>query len=235
MVFVDFSNPYLRDYLVSTYFNDRRHYLAEVQAMIPSWLAYSAGQEIGLCAATGCLPRRPAVVLDVDEVLLSNIYTNRYQAPAGVQGPDPVEFHACDYFTGPDGRPWPREELRLGPALPGAAELVRDLRACGLAIFLVTGRLEAIRDETVENLERVGLAGEGAAWSLEELSSPDGPLMMCPAELLPGESIRPFKEGCRRRISDGYRIVANIGDQVSDLGLYGDVQVLLPHPFYHTP
>jgi predicted secreted acid phosphatase len=46
--------------------------------------------------------------------------------------------------------------------------------------------------------------------------------------------VRPFKEGRRKKIQETHRIVMNIGDQVSDLGLYGDVQVHCPQPFYFT-
>ena len=51
----------------------------------------------------------------------------------------------------------------------------------------------------------------------------------------PEGPVQPFKEEARRRIqAAGFRIVANVGDQASDLGRYGDHQVLLPHPFYFT-
>ena len=59
---------------------------------------------------------------------------------------------------------------------------------------------------------------------------------MCPdAEYPPpGQTVRPYKESRRRVIEASHRIVVNIGDQVSNLGLYGDVQVHVPHPFYYT-
>ena len=59
---------------------------------------------------------------------------------------------------------------------------------------------------------------------------------MCPdkAHPPPTESIRPWKEGRRAVIEKEYRIVLNVGDQMSDLGLHGDRQYYLPHPFYTT-
>jgi hypothetical protein len=119
--------------------------------------------------------------------------------------------------------------------------LLRALRALGCAVVLVTGRLEAIRPETVENLAYVGLASPGglgsAVWALEDLGPAGGALRMCPPEAAPapGGSIRPFKEGQRRQLEETHRIAVNIGDQASDLGRHGDAQALIPHPFYYTP
>ena len=102
----------------------------------------------------------------------------------------------------------------------GARELVAAAKAAGLAIFLVTGRLEAIRAVTVADL---------AVFGLEKLGER---LLMCP-EAPPG-SVREFKAGCRARVAARHRIVANVGDQASDLGAHGERQILLPHPFYFT-
>jgi hypothetical protein len=202
-----------------------------------SWVGRSRSDEAARAAALGVAPRPLAAVVDIDEVLLSNIHMNSFAAPAGAQGPEPVDFHACDYYSAPGGDPWPRDDLRLNPLLPGSRRLLEELRAEGCAVFLVTGRLEAIRDETVENLVYVGLAGPraGAIWDVEDLRRPGGPLRMCPTALPPGGSIRPFKEEQRGRLEETHRIAINIGDQVSDLGLHGDTQVLIPHPFYYTP
>jgi predicted secreted acid phosphatase len=236
MALVDFSNPYLRDHLASgCYCEAHRRRLDDIRVRLPGWAA-----DVRACEAGGPgAPRPLAAVLDIDEVILCNIHANSFQAPAGAQGPEPIDFHAGDYFLGPDGERWPREELRLGPALPGARELLEELRRLDIAIFLVTGRLESIRDETVENLVRVGLAGEGAAAPipLDAIARPGGRLVMCPdAERpTPGASIRPWKEGRRAAIEGTHRIIINVGDQASDLGFYGDVQIHCPHPFYHTP
>lgn len=238
MVFVDFSNPYLRDYLANRYLQEHSAHMVRILDRLESWVASSLEAEKKLAEALGRPPRRLAAVVDIDEVILSNIHMNSYTAPAGVQGPDPIDFHACDYYVSPDGGPWPRGDLRLNPLLPRSRQLLRAL-AEHCEVFLITGRLETIRDETEENLEYVGLASPegwrgGAVWSLGELR---GALRMCPQERAPapGESIRPFKEEQRRRIEETHRIAVNIGDQVSDLGLYGDAQVLIPHPFYYTP
>jgi len=238
MVFVDFGNPYLRAYL-ETYGKAHEAHLGEVRAQLAGWIARSRAAEAERAAAEGCVPRPLAATLDIDEVILANIHMNSYQAPAGVQGPDPIDFHAADYYQAPDGRPWPRDDLRLNPLLPGARALLEALREHGVEIYLITGRLESIRDETAENFGFVGLAGEGpgAIFHPDELARPGGRLIMCPdAEYPPpGSSVRPYKESRRRAIEATRRIVLNIGDQISDLGLYGDVQVHCPHCFYWCP
>jgi predicted secreted acid phosphatase len=240
MVFVDFSNPYLRFYLSAGYGEAHRRHLDNVRACLPGWAATARLSEAKEAAAAGRPPRPLAATLDIDEVLLSNIHMNVFQAPAGEQGAEAVDFHAADYFTAPNGKPWPRDDLRLNPLLPGARELLEALRDQDIRVFFITGRLESIRDETVENFEYVGLAGAdapaGALYRREALMSAAGPLFMCPdAESpRPGESVRPYKESRRRAIEATHRIIVNVGDQVSDLGLYGDAQVHVPHPFYYT-
>lgn len=237
MVFVDFSNPYLRHYLANRYLREHVAHVDAIRRELPAWLASSRAEEEKLAASRGCRPRPLAAVVDIDEVVLGNIHMNSFGSPAGAQGEAPVDFHASDYYTAPNGAQWPRGDHRLNPLLPGSRRLLEELRAAGCAIFFVTGRLETIRDETVENFIFVGLcSGDRPLWSADELRGP-GTLIMCPADAAPapGESIRPFKEAQRRLIESSHRIAVNVGDQVSDLGLHGDVQVLLPHPFYYTP
>jgi predicted secreted acid phosphatase len=242
MVFVDFGNPYYRNH-VKGFCKAHRAALDDIAAQLHDWSVQARRDEARLAVTEGRVPRELAAVLDIDEIVLSNIHMNTFQAPAGEQGPAPIDFHAADYFTAPDGKPWPRDDLRLNPLLPGARELLETLRDLGIRPFFITGRLESIRDETVENFEYVGLAAAGdpeesldALFDLADLKKTDGSLIMCPdAEYPPaGQSIRPFKESRRRAIEATHRIVLNVGDQVSDLGLYGDIQVHVPHPYYWT-
>jgi predicted secreted acid phosphatase len=142
------------------------------------------------------------------------------------------------------GHPWPRDDTRLNPLLPGAKLLIATLLANRVEVFFITGRAESLRDETVENFVYVGLAADNEASSSELpilcakrlLDPSSGMLVMCPDSELPpaGKSIRPFKEAKRAAIAETHRIIMNIGDQVSDLGFYGERQILTPHPFYRT-
>ena len=215
MVFVDFGNSFLRQFLAGG------QYLRHHEAVLARAAATLRTMQRGLS-------RPSAVVLDIDEVLLSNIHMNScLDAPEMPGG----EFHACDYFKGPDGLPWPRDDLRLNPLLPGARALLETCRDAGFEIFLLTGRRESLRAETVENFVFVGI---GEFWSELELSdAPSGRLIMRP-ERDPSRLAREFKEECRLRISATHTIVMTVGDQASDFGTDAGLAVLVPHPFYFT-
>jgi len=219
MVFVDFSNPYLRRYLERAYLSEHEANLDKVRLTVPRCIADGKGD-----------PRPLAAVMDIDEVVLANIHMN-VDRESG--------FFACDYYRAPDGRPWPRDDTRLNPLLPGAKKLLEAFKSHDVTIFFITGRAESLRAETVENFEYVGLAGPPgrALFATEQLlDAACGQLAMCPDAQLPatGKSIRPFKEARRAEIASSYRIIMNVGDQASDLGNYGDMQILLMHPFYRT-
>jgi predicted secreted acid phosphatase len=256
MVKVDFSNPYLRKCL-PVYIKEHKERLTDIAAKLPEFAARMRDAESLEADGQGRKPRPLAVVLDIDEVILANIHMNSFSAPAGVQGPTAIDFHAADYFMAPNGQRWPRNDCRLNPLMDGARDLLSTIRQLGLVVYFITGRLESIRAETVENFEYVGLAGtflpasafeNGAAmdaydarlcktfFESEDLAAPDGMLIMCPNDWFPndGKSIREFKEARRAIIDKTHRIILNVGDQASDLGLYGDKQVHLPHPFYYT-
>ncbi|MFA6165794.1 MAG: HAD family acid phosphatase [Gemmatimonadaceae bacterium] len=234
MVFVDCSNPYTRDYIAG-YAAAHEAHLDRVRAQVRDWVADSHRREQEACERERRSRRPYAAVFDIDEVVLCNIHMNRY---AGVQNGAAVDFHAADHFAAPDGLPWPRADCRLNPLLPGARELLAECLRQGLRVFFVTGRVESIRDETIENFRWVGLTDLFDADKLARGgSNGETSLHMCPDAEKPaaGESIRPFKEARRRAIEQTHRIVFNIGDQISDLGLHGDVQVHAPHIFYWTP
>lgn len=224
--YVDWSNPYLRD-AIKKYPTQHKAALDDIRHKLAGWAAASRKTE----AAQTLTPRPLAVVLDIDETILANLHLGTYSAPPGTQGGAAIDFHAADYLGCPRGS-------RLNPLLPGAKELLETARQLELHVFFLSGRPESVRDETIENLEAVGVVDGILAYSRADLERQGGPLVLCPDAERPaaGESIRPFKESRRKAIEVGYRIIANIGDQVSDLGLRGDVQVYIPtNIFYHIP
>ena len=89
-------------------------------------------------------------------------------------------------------------------------------------MFFVTGRPEAQRDVTVQNLTREGYKD----W--------DG-LSLKPAA--PAMTTVQYKSGARAAIEQqGFRIIANVGDQYSDLaGGHADRAFKIPNPFYFLP
>jgi len=163
---------------------------------------------------------KPALVLDIDETSLSNwpeIKANDFgYIPSG----------ACNRLPkGPCGaRAW---ELKgVAPVIEPTLTLFNAARAKGVAVFFITGRDEGERAATIRNLHRAGYRG----WTK---------LIMKPLGLKV-KSAADFKAPERAKIAAmGYTIIANMGDQPSDLagGNPDDQagQFLLPNPFYRIP
>ena len=146
-------------------------------------------------------PRRPAVVLDVDETSLSN-YAGLAASGFAATGT------TIDVVSG-TGTP-------IAPTL----RLFSAARRRHVAVFFVTGRPAALRGITERNLRDAGYTG----WAGMSLN---------PA----GMTTIAYKSRERARIERrGYTIVANVGDQDSDLaGGHADRAFKLPNPFYFIP
>jgi predicted secreted acid phosphatase len=108
-------------------------------------------------------------------------------------------------------------------AITPVLELFNYAKERGIAVFFVTGRPEAQRQLTVDNLREVGYSG----WT-------DLYMQAEPPPGTPRPPAHEFKPKNRQSITDkGYRIVLNIGDQASDLaGCCAERVFKLPNPFY---
>ena len=106
------------------------------------------------------------------------------------------------------------------PAIPQTRRLYRFVRRRHVAVFFVTGRRERIRHTTIANLHRAGYAGRLR-------------IRMRPNRQRPG-AYDGWKARTRRSIiAKGYRIVANVGDQRSDLDGGAALRAFkLPNPMY---
>jgi acid phosphatase len=158
--------------------------------------------------AREAMPRatRPAVVFDIDETLLSN-------------WPYIIEY---DFARVPTFFP-PWAEKSEDAAIEPVKRFYLAMRGAGVATFVLTGRGEPLRAATIRNLERQGISGwEGISFRPPEDRD---------------RSIVPFKSGQRARIeANGYTIIANIGDQDSDLaGGHSLNTCKLPNPAYFIP
>ena len=183
-----------------------RDLLAAVAAAAGAWLARRA-PEVG----------RPALVLDIDDTALSNwevIRADDFGRVIG--GPCPA------LPEGPCG--WAAWDL-LGrdPAIAPTLDLFRRARALGVAVFFVTGRPESQRAATERNLRAAGYDGYAGLRMV-----PEGARYASAAE---------FKAPVRAAIERaGHTVVANMGDQPSDLaGGHAERTFLLPNPFYRIP
>ncbi len=156
--------------------------------------------------ARGAKPgKKLAIVLDIDETTLSNL----------------PHILANDYSYAP--RTWD-EWVTQGQAraiIP--VQTIYDVAVRGkIDVFFVTGRREADRPATERNLREVGYD----TWT-RIYFKPTTDVTL---------STLGFKIDVRRKLTqEGYIIVANIGDQNSDVnGGYAERTYKLPNPFYIT-
>jgi hypothetical protein len=142
---------------------------------------------------------RAALVLDIDDTVLSNWEVIMADDFGRVfDGP-------CRSLpNGPCG--WVAWDLRARtPAIRQMVEVFKQARSLGVAVFFISGRDERQRAATIKNLRAAGFAGYRGLY-LE-------------ANGARYASAADFKAPRRERIEkDGYTIIANVGDQPSDLG-----------------
>jgi predicted secreted acid phosphatase len=106
------------------------------------------------------------------------------------------------------------------PAIAPTRDLYERARAAGISVFAITGRPAAFETQTRQNLNNAGYTDLAGIF------------------FKPGsDAVVPFKSGERAALeAQGYRIVANVGDQESDLaGGHADRSFKLPNPFYFIP
>jgi predicted secreted acid phosphatase len=119
-------------------------------------------------------------------------------------------------------------ELGDAPAIAPTLALFRQAKAAGISVFFITGRPEELRQATETNLRKVGYVG----WTELDLKPKS-------FQAPPGATSKTaaYKTGCRKAIeAKGYVIIANVGDQHSDLdGGYSERDFKLPNPFYRIP
>jgi predicted secreted acid phosphatase len=171
--------------------------------------------------------KRPAVVLDIDETSLSN-WENIKADDYGFieEGPCPLQAKkACGFNEWIDMAIAPAIEptLKFFNAIRAKEDAVSRKEIPNIAVFFITGRREKQRRATLWNLDRAGFKGwTGLATRPDEEHG----------------SIVPFKSGERNKIAKDYTILANIGDQDSDLEPKDESHgcpFKLPNPFYFIP
>jgi len=158
--------------------------------------------------------RRPAVVLDIDETSLTN-WPNLLADDFGF-----VPDGSCDVLPkGPCGfNQWVLKGS--AKAIEPARKLFEAAKAKGVAVIFITGRRDSQRDITILNLDHAGFEG----WT-ELRTRPD-------RDNLP--TVQDFKTSERTKVeAQGYTIIANVGDQSSDLdGGHSGCPFKVPNPFY---
>jgi HAD superfamily, subfamily IIIB (Acid phosphatase) len=164
----------------------------------------------------------PAVLFDVDDTTLNTYSYEIYSS--FVYNPT-----TNAYFVNAGS-------ASVFPAVPGMAALEQKAIDEGYQVFFLTGRPGTQRDGTVSNLVDAGYAGISAADSsnlyLKDYAA-DTWLSSC----APSCTTIQYKSLTRQYIeSQGYDIVANFGDQFSDLkGGFADQTFKIPNPMYYLP
>ena len=154
--------------------------------------------------------RRPeeklALVLDIDETTLSN-YQQLLKTDFG---------YNKDAFTA-----WVLSAQ--APVIPGTLHLYQEAHRLGVSVFFLTGRPEAQRAASEENLRSQGFDN----WQL---------IMRSPAQA--SATATAYKSAARATLQEqGYKMVLNVGDQWSDLKGKPEAEysVKYPDPFYFLP
>ena len=159
---------------------------------------------------------KPALVLDIDETSLSN--WEEIQADDFGFIPE----GSCDGLPkGPCGDDaW--ERLARATAIEPTLNLFKIASDHNVAVFFITGRKNKFREATEKNLR----AAQYIGWT-DLLLKPDNDT----------STVQQFKTAMRKQIEDkGYTIIANVGDQYSDLnGGHAERTFKVPNPFYFIP
>ena len=160
---------------------------------------------------------RPALVLDIDDTALTNWEVIQADDFGRI-----INGQCTALPEGPCG--WAAWDL-LGraPVIEPTLRLFQQARALNVAVFFVTGRPESQRAATEQNLRNAGYDGYAALHMV-----PEGARYA---------SAALFKAPVRAAVEkNGYTIIANMGDQPSDLaGGHAERTFLLPNPFYRIP
>ena len=147
---------------------------------------------------------RLAVVLDIDETVLSNL----------------PEMRENDFGYLP--AKWDAWVARgEAPVIEPVVAFYKAARAAGLEVVFITGRKESDRPGTEKNLKAAGMGDYAGVW----LKPNDAKI-----------TTQQFKTETRRKLqAEGRVIIANLGDQESDLaGGFAERTFKLPGPFYQT-
>jgi predicted secreted acid phosphatase len=151
-------------------------------------------------------PKKLAIVLDIDETSLSNYRT--FSAHQFVETKQQIHQDML--------------AANAQPIIP-TLQLYNDAYKQDVAVFFVTGRRISEKNATIKNLKKAGYEHwTGLYLKPENYHQP---------------SVIPFKSSVRKMIaSQGYTIIASIGDQYSDLkGGYAEKTFKLPNPYYYIP
>ena len=213
--------------------NPDSNYAHEAEAVAASgenWLAAKAH--------ANSTPEKKAIVLDVDDTTLATFNYELYSN---------WDYNPTTNATFVNGE--------LFPAVPGMVDMVNQAEQGGYAIIYLTGRPDSQHAVTIANLQKVGYSGPTPLSGGSDGLFTKPPLFLDPPTNSVPNPAYPqylkdkcgttttcntdeYKSATREYIekSLGYEIVANFGDQYSDMsGGFEDRTFKLPNPSYFLP
>jgi HAD superfamily, subfamily IIIB (Acid phosphatase) len=167
-------------------------------------------------ATSGHQAGKPTLVLDIDDTSL-----NTY------------DYEVADQF-GYTTASWDSfADASAFPAVFGMPQLADWAGTHGYTVIFITGRSDSQRAATVANLSKVGFTVPTDPSHLYMEQTPEPSYLTCGSSCTTDQ----YKAGTRAHITSlGYRIVADMGDQNSDLdGGDAGLQVKMPNPMYYIP
>ncbi len=201
-------------------------YIREMRAVVRKQAPLVAAQ----CFVASKQHRNPAIVLDADDTTL---WTYDMEV---------ADMHFV--FDPALQDEWVQDERF--PATPSMTSLVSVAERSGCTIIGLTGRNEAQQTATIENLQKVGYPQFAAEqdgnrtyytkWTGTGTSQQPSYISCATAKCTTIEYKSQTRAHIESRSGGRYDIVANFGDQYSDLiGGSADRSVKLPNPTYYLP
>ncbi|MFJ9248721.1 HAD family acid phosphatase [Streptomyces sp. NPDC101776] len=162
---------------------------------------------------------KPAVVFDIDDTLLLSL-----------------DYEKKNNY-GYSSATWAAYVAQANrPEVFGTPELVKYAASKGVTVFYNSGLKESQRTYAVDNLKKVGadVNLDADHMFLKDADNPPSYLSGCATAGAWTCTTVQYKSGTRKHIEDlGYNIIANFGDQYSDLdGGYADKTYKIPNPTY---
>ena len=174
------------------------------------------------CAAGARRGDKPAIVLDADDTTL---WTYDMEVSAMHFVFDPVV----------QDRDWVQPQRF--PATPGMVSFANAAADAGCTLVGLTGRNTTQRAATLGNLAKVGYTGFTPENYYTKWTSTEPIPAYATCVIAPRCTTIEYKSQTRAYVeSQGFDIIANFGDQYSDLiGGHADRAVKLPNPTYYLP
>jgi hypothetical protein len=189
------------------------HEVEGVAANAGKFLAKRAHRHHGQGHVSG----KPAIVFDIDDTTLNTFS---------------YEIYSSYVFNGTTNANFVNAgSAAVFPAVPGMLNLEAKAEAKGYTVFFLTGRPESQRVPTEANLADAHFDFTDANVFLKDNASP------WLASCTPTCTRVQYKSLTRQHIESlGFHIVANLGDQFSDLdGGFSDRTFKIPNPMYFLP